>query len=130
MYTKISNSEIIIYDGETKELIGTAKFDLSPSAEDNLLQLVNYNITPSSLLLLNLNLYEISESYARPAPYYRYMREGKIRATYTDLYTKDLVTLEIVLKYNVRVNSANPRNLHFYDSVNFDDIEVVAVIEV
>jgi hypothetical protein len=58
MYTKISKPEIIIYDGETKELIGTAKFDLSSTAESDLLQLVNYNIAPSSLLLLNANLYD------------------------------------------------------------------------
>lgn len=44
MYTKISNPEIEIYDGETKELIGKAKFDLPIISEDDLLKLVNYNI--------------------------------------------------------------------------------------
>lgn len=62
MYTKISSPEMVIYDGETKELIGKVKFMLPPSTENKLLQLVNYNMKPSSLLLLNVVLYEPSES--------------------------------------------------------------------
>lgn len=127
MYTKMNNPKIIIYDGDTKELIGTAKFDLSPSAENDLLQLVNYNITPSSLLLLNLNLYEPAENYLRPAPYYKYMREGKIKASFTDLYTKNQIPLQSMIKYYVRAHSANAKNLKFYDSVIFDGIEVISI---
>ena len=127
MYTKMNNPRIIIYDGDTKELIGTAKFDLSPSAENDLLQLVNYNTPPSSLLLLNLNLYEPAENYTRPEPYFKYVREGKIKASFTDLYTKNQIPLEIIIKYNVRANSANPKNLEFYDSVIFDGIEVISI---
>lgn len=127
MYTKMNNPQIIIYDGDTKKLIGTAKFDLSPSAENDLLKLVNYNTPPSSLLLLNLNLYEPAENYLRPAPYFKYMREGKIKASFTDLYTKNQILLEIFIKYNVRAHSANPNNLQFYDSVLFDGIEVISI---
>ncbi|MGE4213915.1 MAG: hypothetical protein AB7E42_03945 [Anaerotignaceae bacterium] len=127
MYTKISNPEIIIYDGETKKLIGTAKFNLSPTAESDLLQLVNYNIAPSSLLLLNASLYEPSKTYLSPTPYFEYMREGRIRALFTDVYTKNQVPIEIIIKYNARANSANPKNQNFYDSVNFYNIEVKSV---
>lgn len=127
MYKKISNPEITIYDGETKELIGTAKFDLSPRSEYDLLQLVNYNIAPSSLLMLNMNLYDPAESYVRPEPYCRYMREGKIKAFFTDSDTKSRIPIEIIIKYNARANSANPQNINFYDSVNFDNIKVISV---
>lgn len=127
MYTKISNPEITIYDGKTKELIGTAKFDLPPKAESDLLELVNYNIAPSSLLLLNANLYEPAKNYVRPTPYYKYMREGKIKAFFTDSDTKSQTPIEIIIKYNARAHSTNPMILNFYDSVNFENIEVISV---
>lgn len=127
MYTKISNPEIVIYDGDTNELIGTAKFDLPPKSENDLLDLVNYNIAPSSLLLLNADLYDPAENYVRPEPYYRHNREGKIKAYFTDSDTKNQIPIEIIVKYKARAYSANPKRLNFYDSVNFDDIEVMSV---
>ncbi|HCT64065.1 MAG TPA: hypothetical protein DIC60_02125 [Lachnospiraceae bacterium] len=127
MYTKISNPEIVVYDGETKELIGKAKFMLSPSTENKLLQLVNYNIKPSSLLLLNVILYEPAEGYSIPLPYYQYMREGKITALFTEADTKRQVPIEIAIKYKTRAHGANPAMPNYYDSVVFSDIEVVSV---
>ena len=78
MYTKISNPSIVIYDGKTGELIGTATFKLTDKSEKALLNLLNYNIQPSSLTLLDVDLYKPSPNYTPPMPYSPYMRKGTI----------------------------------------------------
>jgi hypothetical protein len=55
------------------------------------------------------------------------MREGRMRALFTDAYTKTQVPIEIMIKYDARAHSANSKNPNFYDSVNFFNIKVQSV---
>lgn len=127
MYTQINDPDIIIYDGETRELIGKGRFVLSPSAESALLDLVNYNVQPPTLLLLNAKLYEPADNYSPPIPYKEYTRYGRFTAMFTESYTRKQVPIEIKIKYAARANKVNPVIQNYYDSVVFSDIEVLSV---
>jgi hypothetical protein len=66
MFNKIINPSLSVYDGDTNAFIGEARFDLTPEAEEKILQIVNYNKTPSSLFLLNLDFVQPSDNYVPP----------------------------------------------------------------
>ncbi|MEA4994151.1 hypothetical protein SDC9_62737 [bioreactor metagenome] len=127
MYTKIFNTSIVIFDGKTDELIGTATFKLTDESEKALLNLLNYNIQPSSLTLLEVDLYNPSPNYTPPIPYSPYARKGTIYALFTDAYTGNLVPVEIQLNYNARARGNTTGNLYHFESVEFGDIAITSV---
>ncbi len=127
MYTKITNPSIVIFDGKTGELIGTATFKLTDESEKKLLNLLNYNIQPSSLTLLDVDLYKPSPNYTPPIPYSPYARKGTIHALFTDAYAGNPVPVEIQLKYNARARGNTTGNLFHFESVEFGDIDIQSV---
>lgn len=130
MYTRITNSSVAIYDGVTNKFIGEARFDLSPEAEKALLGLVNYGKTPEALLITNLELYQPSPDYIPPTPYQSYKREGVFRGSFTEESSKELVPIEIRFKYNARARGNSTGNLYFFESANFDHIEIESINEI
>jgi len=127
VFTRIKNPRITIYDGETNQFIGTASFKPTTEAEKALLQLVNYGIKPSSLTLLDVNLYQPDKDYVPPTPYYLYPREGTIYAFFTDSTAGADIPIEIQMKYNARARGTLTGNLYHFDSVDFSDIEIESV---
>lgn len=127
MYTKIINPNIVIYDEETGELIGTATFKLTKESERALLNLLNYNMQPSSLTVLDLNLHEPSPNYIPPTPFIPYARKGIIHALFKNAYTGKLVSVEIQLKYNARARGNITGDLYRFESVEFSDIDIESV---
>ena len=127
MYTKITNPNIVIFDGKTGELIGTATFKLTDESEKKLLNLLNYNIQPPSLTLLDVDLYKPSPNYTPPIPYSPYARKGTIYALFTDAYTGNPVPVEIQLKYNFLTRGNTKGNLFHFESVEFGDIDIQSV---
>jgi len=127
MYTKISNPSIVIYDGKTGELIGTATFKLTGESEKALLNLLNYNVRPTSLTLLDADLYKPSPNYIPPTPYSPYSRRGIIHALFTDAYTGNSVPVEIQLKYDARARGNIAGDLYHFDSVEFGNIDIESV---
>lgn len=127
MFTQISNPRIVVYNGETNELIGTASFELTPSAEKAFLSLVNKGLQPSSLVLLDLDLYKPGKSYIPPTPYDAYKRNGTIYASFKDYYSGKNIPVEIKLKYRIRARGNLLRNLYHFDSADFSDIKIESV---
>lgn len=127
MYTKISNPSIVIYDGKTGELIGTATFKLTGESEKALLNLLNYNVQPTSLTLLEADLYKPSPNYNPPTPYSPYPRTGIIHALFTDAYTGKSIPVEIQLKYNAQARGNLTGDLYHFDSVDFSNIAIESV---
>lgn len=127
MYTKISNPSIVIYDGKSSELIGTATFKLTKESEKALLNLLNYNVPPSSLTLLEMVLYEPSPNYIPPTPFMPYPRKGTIHALFKNAYTGKLVSVEIRLSYNARARGNITGDLYRFESVEFSDIDIESV---
>ncbi|WP_312282021.1 hypothetical protein [Oscillibacter sp.] len=127
MYTKITNPSIVIFDDRTGELIGTATFKLTDESEKALINLLNYNVQPPSLTLLDVDLYEPSPNYTPPIPYGSYARKGTIYALFTDEYTGTLVPIEIQLTYNARARGNATGNLYHFESVEFGDIDINSI---
>jgi len=129
MYTKIINPSVVVFDGKTRELIGTATFKLADESEKALLNLLNYNEQPSSLTLLDVDLHKPSPNYSPPTPFKPYARKGTINANalFTNENSKRLVPVEIQLKYNFLTRGNTKGNLFHFESVEFGDIDIQSV---
>lgn len=127
MYIKIGNPRMLIYNGETNELIGEAVFELTPTAENNLLELVNHNKVPPSLQLLNAYIYPVSDQYTLPRPNEAYKRRAVLRALFTESKSGRNVLLEISIKYSQTIQNATEGNPHRFDRVVLENIEVESI---
>lgn len=129
MYTKISNTSVVVFDGKTGNLIGTATFKLSDESEKALLNLLNYNEQPSSLTLLDVVLNKPSLNYSPLTPNKPYARRGTInaKALFTNANSKSLVPVEIQLDYNLLVRETAKDNPFHFESVEFDDVDILSV---
>lgn len=129
MYTKIIDPSVVVFDGKTGELIGTATFKLSDESEKALLNLLNHNEQPSSLTLLDVVLNKPSPNYSPPTPSKPYARKGTINANalFTNANSKSLVPVEIQLKYNLLVKGKTTGNVFHFESVEFEDIDIQSV---
>lgn len=128
MFTHIERPSIVIYDAENNKLIGTATFEFTPQAEQELLGLVEDGVKPSSLTLLNLNLYQTEKNYVPPSdPYKAYNREGTINASLKDSITGKDVPVEIKLKFKLRARGVPNGNSYYFHSAEFGDIEIESI---
>lgn len=130
MYSEVSNASLNIYDGETGNYIGEARFTLSTEAAAKLLDLFNYGKVPDSLLLLDVNLYHPSSSYIPPEPYQLYKRKAILRALFTDASTREQVPYEIRMTYDTRARGNLSGNLYYFDSVELNNINIADIQKV
>lgn len=126
MFSKIRKPSLIIYDDQTDELVGAAKFVFAQNSEKAIYELLNNNIKPSSLLLLNLNLFPTSDKYRPPPLYQAIKRRGVIRAEYTESDSNEQIPIDIHIRYDARANSGFGYPYHI-DSVLLENIQVQAV---
>jgi hypothetical protein len=129
MYTKIIDPSISIFNRNTNEFIGTASFNLTPESEKDLLRLVNYNITPKSLLLLNLNFYQQSTYFHPPNLNQPVNHEGILRATFLNDFG-ERIPIEIRLRYDAIARGNLSGTQNFFDSVEYYNIEVDSIEEI
>ena len=129
MYTKIIDPYISIYNGYTNEFIASGRFNLLPETENDLLRLVNYNITPKSLLLMNLYFYQQSTSFDPPTLDQWANRKGIIRAIFVNSLG-ELVPIEIRIRYDAIARGNLSGNKTFFESVQYDNIVVDSVEEI
>jgi len=129
MYTKIIDPSISIFNRNTNEFIGIASFNLTPESEKDLLRLVNYNITPKSLLLLNLNFYQQSTYFHPPNLDQPVNHKGILKAIFLN-DSGERIPIEIRLRYDAiaRGNLLGIRN--FFDSVEYYNIAVDSIEEI
>lgn len=126
MFAKISNPEIFISDGETGEFISETKFSLSSDAEKALLDMVNYNKVPPSLLLLNLK-FQPSDHFIPPSLEGPVKRIGIIKGLFTDANSGELIPVEIRIRYDAMARGNLSRDQYFFDSVEYSNIELEGV---
>ncbi|MGE4213693.1 MAG: hypothetical protein AB7E42_02825 [Anaerotignaceae bacterium] len=126
MYIRIIDPNISIFNGDTNEFIGSARFNLTPESEKDLLQLVNYNITPKSLLLLNLIFYQQSTYFDPPTLDQPTNRKGILRAILLN-DSGEQVPIEIRLRYDAiaRGNLTGIRT--FFESAEYNNIAVDSI---
>lgn len=129
MYTDIINPTIAIYNGYTNEFIGEAMFNLTPQAEKDLLQLVNYNNIPKSLLLLNLNFYQQSTYFDPPTLDQPANRKGIMRGIFVNT-AGEQVPIEIRLRYDAIAKGNLSGNSSFFESVEYSNINLDSIEEI
>jgi hypothetical protein len=112
MYTKITNPILYVYDVNTNQYIGSVKFNLPPSSEKKLLDLVNSNKVPNSLLLTNADLYPTDQSYFSEIAVKTVPRRGVLRAYYTDSEAKTFDPIDIQYRYEVRAYGHSPQDIN------------------
>lgn len=129
MYTQINGPcGIEIYDSENNKRVGNATFMLTSEAEQDLLQLVNNGVKPTSMTVLNIDLYEPEKDYVLVTAYNTYKREGTIHASVEDPYTGKSIPIAIQMKYDARVRGKlSGEDSYYFDSADLDNIVIESV---
>lgn len=97
----IPKSDPILYVFEVN--IGTAKFALPPKAERDLLQLVNFNKVPASLLISNSDFYPSEENFVPVIAEHSVTRRGILSAFFTDSGARTTDPIDIHFRFEARV---------------------------
>lgn len=127
MFIEIIQPNVEIYDGETNKFIGEATYVLPPESEQALLDLINNGIAPTSLLLLDENIYRPARDYIPPIPYKKYKRNGIFHAQVIDSLTGERVPVTIHMRYDAIIRGDLTENPYFYDSVEYSNILVDSI---
>ena len=126
MFNQISSPTIDIFNGINDQFIGEASFTLTEQAEKALLNLVNYNVMPQTLTLLNVDFYQPSENFTPPNINEPIQRAGIIRAIFRDTANGFQVPYEIRMRYLTRARDPGI-NPYFFSSVEDTNIKVDSV---
>lgn len=127
LFIKITNPEIFIYDAETGEPVSQTRFNLTADAERALLDLVNYNIVPPRLLLLDVT-FRPEEHYIPPSVDKPVKRIGVITGLFTDSDSRELKPVAIRIRYDARARGNLQGTELFFDSVEYSNIELQEII--
>lgn len=130
MYDRITNTNLNVFSAPTNEYIGKFNFVLTSEAESKLLDLLNYNRVPDSLIILNASLYEPPGSYTPPEPFKKYRREGILSAVVGESSSGIQIPMEIRMQYDMRARVNPAGNLYYYDSMELSNIDVVDIKQV
>ncbi len=120
MYTRMINPSVAAYDPATGKFIGDAYFKLTHSAEQALLDWMNYGISPKSLIMVE-SRFEPSENYTPITPNSTYPQRGVFKALAKDEDTGKWVPVEAHITYDWRSRSPEPGN--FISGVEFSNIK-------
>jgi hypothetical protein len=127
MYTQITDSYFDVYDGETGAYMGNSKFTLPQNSEDKLLDLLNYNKVPDSLVLLNVNLSETTQNYIPPELFRKNKRQATLYLDVIDTNSDQIYPFQIHMRYDVVARGRLSGSRYFFDSLGLDNIQIEEV---
>lgn len=104
MYSRIINPSVDVFDSETGEFLGQARFELPPDAEKALLNWVNYRVPIQSFNVINSD-FEPSDAYVPIIPNRIYHQQGIFRGLFVQEDTGHSVPVEIRGSYDWRARS-------------------------
>ena len=127
MYDRIVNTSLHIFDRDTGNYIGKARFVLPMESENALLDLINFGKIPKVLILMNVSLNDPSKNYVLPEAFKKYQRNSILNATLRDFDSGEQMPVEIRLKYDVQVKGHPSGTLCHFDVMELSNIAVVSV---
>lgn len=127
MYNKITDSHIDIFDGETGNYMGHSYFTLTQGSERELLDLLNYNKVPDTLVLLDVSLSETSANYIPPELFQKHSRISTLYIDAVDAYSGRLVPIEVVMSYDIIARGHLSGNPYSFESVELGNIKILNI---
>ncbi|WP_312940014.1 hypothetical protein [Oscillibacter sp.] len=127
MYSKITDSFFDIFDGETGLYMGHSHFTLTDGSEQKLLDFLNYNKVPRSLVLLNVSLSDTAANYITPELFQKQSRTAVMFIDAIDAHSQKLIPIEIEMKYDVLVRGKLSGNPYYFESIELGNIEILDV---
>ncbi len=127
MYSKITDSFLDVFDGETGLYMGHSHFTLTQGSEKKLLDFLNYNKVPDTLVLLNVSLSDTSADYIPPELFQKHSRISVLNIDVVDAYSQRLVPIEIEMSYDVLVRGNLSQTPYYFESVELRSIKFLDV---
>lgn len=124
MFDRIAKPVNRVYDSVTNEFLGYSRFDLSPSEEEKLLQLVNYGKIPKSLILLDVTFSQTPKDYVPPSLTQKFRRRGVLRALFRDADSGKYIPVEIYFTFDVRGRGNASGDIYYFDSLEYSNIKI------
>jgi len=127
MVDRILNVNSDIFDSQTGSYLGKAEFKLPPNAEQALLNYINYNVIPQSLMLLDVEIYEPSDSYAALPPFTPRQRTSVMYGVAQDHDSKAKMPFEMHIKYETLTRGNLSSSVYHADSVQLSKLQPVGI---
>jgi len=127
MYDRIVNTSLDVFDRDTGNYIGKARFVLPAESEKALLDLINFGKIPKQLVLIDVSLYNPSKSYVLPEAFQVYRRNSILNAALRDTDSGEQMPVEIRLKYDARVKAHPLGPLFYFDAVELFNLAVASI---
>ena len=127
MYSKITDSFLDVFDGETGLYMGHSHFTLTEGSEKKLLDFLNYNKVPNTLVLLNVSLSDTSSDYIPPELFQKHNRNSVLFIDVVEAHSQRLVPIEIEMSYDVLVRGNLSDTPYFFESVELENIKILDV---
>ena len=127
MVNRISNVESDVFDARTGSYLGKARFELPPESEQELLDYINYNIIPNSMVLLDVNLYDPADDYSAPEPFQLNQRIAVLHGVARDQDSRVQMPFELRLKYRTISRGNLSQNIYHADSIQLSDITPISI---
>lgn len=127
MFTKIINPTLDIYNLNTGQFLGTATFILPPQEEKKILNLLNYGIQPSTVIVVNADLYFSPEDFAPPSIYETLYLTGLFKADFEEEYSKKNIPIEIIATFDFQARSVIPKDQYYFVSGQFSNINIESI---
>jgi len=127
MYASIVNTSLNVFDHDTGNYIGKARFVLPAESEHALLELINYGRVPGTLILMDVTLYNPSRSYTPPKAFQSCRRDSILYAILYDVDSERQVPVEIRLQYDLRTKTLLSGDFCYYESAELSGIKAAEI---
>ena len=127
MYSKITDNSADVFDSKTGNYLGRSHFTLTQSAERKLLDFLNYNKVPNTLVLVNLSMSETSVNYVSPELFKTHSQLSTLYIDSVDAYSGTLVPIEIEMSYDVVTRGHLSESPYSFESIELRNIKILDI---
>lgn len=129
IFNQVIAPAIYVYDIQTNQFLGRAKFDLTTEGEKMLLDLINNGAPVTSIPVVNLS-FEPASGYIPPAEIETPIRNGVFRALFAMDKVGKTVPIEIQGTFSTKMRSNGFDTSLYASSAEFKDVQINSIHEV